>query len=57
MTHLDLEIKRLKTDMIEMFHMVSSQLNKAKEALITLDKDLALEVMENYLENVLLQGN
>jgi len=46
MTHLDVEIKRLKTDMIEMFQMVSSQLSKAKEALTTLDKDLALEVME-----------
>src|SRR5882672_3116218 len=46
MTHLDVEIKRLKADMVEMFHMVSLQLSKAKEALIGLDKDLALEVME-----------
>src|SRR4051812_47876116 len=46
MTHLDIEIKRLKSDMVEMFHLVSLQLSKAKEALIRLDKDLALEVME-----------
>src|ERR1051325_9890516 len=46
MTHLDVEIKRLKTDMVEMFHLVSLQLAKAKDALINLDKDLALEVME-----------
>ncbi len=46
MTHLDIELKQLKADMIEMFQMVSLQITKAKDALITLDKDLALEVME-----------
>src|SRR3954469_5152362 len=46
MNHLDIELKQLKADMVEMFHMVSLQLTKAKNALIHLDKDLALEVME-----------
>lgn len=46
MTHLDIELKQLKTDMIEMFHIVSLQIAKSKDALITFDKDIALEVME-----------
>jgi phosphate transport system protein len=46
MTHLDIELKQLKTDMVEMFHMVSLQLSKAKDGLVNFDKDLALEVME-----------
>ncbi len=45
MTHLDIELKKLKEDMNEMFHMVLSQLEKAKEALLKLDKDLAREVI------------
>jgi phosphate transport system protein len=47
MTHLDIEIKNLKTDMLEMFVMVKSQLAKSREALLRLDKDLAREVMVN----------
>lgn len=47
MTHLDVELKNLKTDMLEMFGLVFSQLNKAKLALVTLDKDLAREVLVN----------
>ena len=47
MTHLDTELKNLKTDMIEMFGLVLSQLNKSQEALINLDKDLAREVLIN----------
>lgn len=47
MTHLDVEIKSLKTDMLEMFGMVKSQLSKSKDALVRLDKDLAREVMVN----------
>jgi phosphate transport system protein len=47
MTHLDSELRLLKDDMIEMFRMVVSQLEKAKHALITLDKDLAREVIVN----------
>jgi len=47
MTHLDVEIKSLKADMIEMFTMVKSQLSKSRDALVKLDKDLAREVMVN----------
>lgn len=47
MTHLETELKNLKTDMLEMFGLVSSQLEKSKEALIHLDKDLAREVLVN----------
>jgi phosphate transport system protein len=47
MTHLDSELKKLKTDMLEMFGLVASQLGKSKEALLKLDKDLAREVLVN----------
>ena len=47
MTHLDVELKNLKNDMLEMFELVLSQLNKSKEALFQFDKDLAREVLVN----------
>ena len=47
MTHLDIEIKNLKNDMLEMFSIVKTQLEKSKEAMVHLDKDLAREVMVN----------
>ena len=47
MTHLEIELKKLKDDMMEMFGMVHSQLEKAKESLVKLDKDLAREVIVN----------
>lgn len=47
MSHLDIELKKLKNDMLEMFGLVASQLEKSKEALLRLDKDLAREVMVN----------
>ncbi len=47
MTHLDIEIQKLKTEMLEMFAMVQLQLGKSKDALLRLDKDLAREVMVN----------
>ncbi|MBL7930044.1 MAG: phosphate signaling complex protein PhoU [Bacteroidia bacterium] len=47
MTHLDTELKALKEDMHEMFRLVLSQLEKSKTALISLDKDLAREVIVN----------
>ena len=47
MNHLDIEIQKLKKDMLEMFVMVQSQLGKSKDALLRLDKDLAREVMVN----------
>jgi len=47
MTHLDIELKNLRTDVVDMFQLVGSQLSKSKEALIRLDKDLAREVLVN----------
>jgi phosphate transport system protein len=45
MTHLEIEIAKLKEDMLEMFRLVLSQLEKSKESLINLDKDLSREVI------------
>lgn len=47
MTHLDAELRSLKADMLEMFGLVSNQLDKAKIALVRFDKDLAREVIVN----------
>lgn len=47
MTHLDTELKNLKAELIEMFVLVKNQLEKSKESLIRLDKDLAREVLIN----------
>ncbi len=47
MSHLDTEIKSLKAEMLEMFGLVKTQLEKSKEALVRLDKDLAREVLVN----------
>ena len=47
MTHLDEELARLKSDIIAMWAMVISQIKKTHEALITFNKDIAREVVEN----------
>ncbi|MBL0342476.1 MAG: phosphate signaling complex protein PhoU [Bacteroidetes bacterium] len=47
MTHLDVELKKLKQDMNDMFALVSSQLEKSRRAMIDFDKDLAREVRVN----------
>jgi phosphate transport system protein len=47
MTHLDIELKQLKQEVLEMFDMVTSQLKKAKSALLNNDKELAREVNFN----------
>jgi len=47
MTHLDIELRTLKEGMVEMFQMVTLQMQKAKDSLIHLDKDLAHEVIVN----------
>ena len=47
MTHLDEELKHLKTEITLMWNLVIQQLKKTQEALITLDKDLAREVIAN----------
>ncbi len=45
MTHLDIELQHLKAETIKMWTLVNLQLNKGKESLIKLDKDLAREVI------------
>ncbi len=47
MTHLDIELKSLKSDLLEMFGLVKNQLEKSKDALRRLDKDLAREIIVN----------
>ena len=45
MTLLETELEKLKSEVITMWDLVISQLNKAQKALITFDKDLALEII------------
>lgn len=45
MTPLENEIDALKKELISMWILVQSQLNKAREAMIQFDKDLAREVL------------
>ncbi len=45
MTPLENEITELKKELISMWILVQSQLNKAKEAMVQFDKDLAREVL------------
>jgi phosphate transport system protein len=47
MTHLDIEIKRLKEEAVEMFDLVNSQMKKGRNALLHFDKALAREVNFN----------
>lgn len=45
MSHLDIELQQLKTEAMKMWSLVNLQLVKGKECLLTLDKDLAREVI------------
>jgi phosphate transport system protein len=45
MTQLENEINALKKEIVSMWILVQSQLNKAKEAMTQFDKDLAREVL------------
>ena len=47
MSHLELDLDQLKTDLIQMWNLVGSQMEKARLALINGDKDLAREVRAN----------
>ena len=47
MTHLDEELKQLKTEITNMWNLIIQQLKKTQEAIITFDKDLAREVIAN----------
>jgi len=45
MTPLENEIAAVKKELVNMWILVQSQLNKAKDAMVTFDKDLAREVL------------
>src|SRR5665213_1206560 len=45
MTPLENEITALKKELVSMWILVQSQMNKAREAMIQFDKDLAREVL------------
>jgi len=45
MTHLETELKHLKSDILEMWTLVINQLSKSREVLANFDKELACEVM------------
>jgi len=45
MSHLDIELHQLKAETIKMWNLVQLQLQKGKEALLNMDKDLAREVV------------
>lgn len=47
MTHLDTEIKTLKSSVMSMWLMVENQLEKAEKAITKKDKDLAKEIKVN----------
>ena len=47
MTLLEVELNKLKAEIISMWDLVISQLNKTQQALISFDKDLAEEVIAN----------
>jgi phosphate transport system protein len=47
MSHLDIELQQLKLEVIEMWNLVQTQLMKGNESLVSLDKDLAREVVLN----------
>jgi phosphate transport system protein len=47
MTHLDQELNKIRQSALEMMRMVKKQLLKGKQALLTSNKELALEVMHN----------
>jgi phosphate transport system protein len=47
MSHLEKDLEQLKNDLIQMWNLVGSQMEKARLALTTGDKDLAHEVRAN----------
>ncbi len=47
MTLLEVELQKVKSEVISMWDLVISQLNKTQQALISFDKDLAEEVIAN----------
>ncbi len=45
MTQFEIEIQDVKSEVINMWQLVLLQLSKAREAMLTFDKDLAREVI------------
>ncbi len=45
MTHLEIEIQAIKTEVLNMWSLVESQLQKARTAMLHFDRDLAREVV------------
>src|SRR5687768_12355613 len=45
MSHLDIELQQLKSDVLKMWGLVQSQLVKGQESLLKLDKDLAHQIV------------
>ena len=45
MSQLEIELKELKTEVINMWNLVHSQLVKSNVAMVNFDKDLAREVL------------
>jgi phosphate transport system protein len=47
MSHLNIELQDLRSNILEMFELFQTQLTKSKESFLQLDKDLAREVVIN----------
>jgi len=47
MTHLEIELNKVRQYAIEMMHIVKTQLHKGREAFFTANNNLALEVLHN----------
>jgi phosphate transport system protein len=45
MSHLDIELKQLKVEVVELWNLVNSQLAKGYESLTKMDKDIAMEII------------
>ncbi|MBQ8565499.1 MAG: phosphate signaling complex protein PhoU [Bacteroidaceae bacterium] len=45
MVYIQQELEKLKSELLEMWDLVNSQLNRAGEALLSLDKEIAKDVM------------
>ena len=45
MSHLDIELQQLKSDLLKMWELVQTQLVKGQESLLKLDKDLARQIV------------
>ncbi len=46
-THIELELQNIRTAALEMMRVVSTQLRKVREAMVTFNKGVALEVIHN----------